>query len=185
MEYIEVEHKFALPDPGHLLARLADVGATAAGQTRQIDTYYNAPHRDFLAAEPVSEWLRVREEGDRASLNYKRWLPLGAVVKSHCDEYETPVADLDALRRLLRAVDFVPLVVVDKVRREWHLTSDVVVAHDTVDGLGSFVEFEFVGAARDVREATDRLAKHIADLGVPLGERLIVGYPHMLLSRRA
>jgi adenylate cyclase, class 2 len=184
MEYVEVEQKYALPETDRLVARLMEIGATRHADIRQVDSYYNAPHRDFLAPESVSEWLRIRDEGGHGSLNYKRWHPLDAVVKTHCDEYETPIADLEALRRTLRALDFAPIVVVDKVRQEWRVGDEVIVAVDTVAGLGSFVEFEFHGDAATVGEAIERLAKHIADLGVPLGDRLNLGYPHLLLGRQ-
>jgi adenylate cyclase class 2 len=57
------------------------------GEDRQIDTYFNAPHRDFLAGEIASEWLRLRTEtsdhtAERTSINFKRWLPLGAALDS-------------------------------------------------------------------------------------------------------
>jgi len=182
VEYVEVEQKFEVPNREQLVRRLAELGASSSTPVRQIDTYYNAPHRDFLKPEVISEWLRLRDQAGNASVNYKRWLPDGAPVKTHCDEYESSVSDLGALRRMLAALNFTPVVVVNKIRQEWRL-GDVVVAIDKVEGLGSYVEFEFDGNANSVQEALDWLAKFIANLGIPLGEPLNIGYPHLLLGR--
>jgi len=182
VQYIEVERKFALPDPAPLRTALQTLGATPGEPTRQVDVYYNAPHRDFLAPVAISEWLRVRTEARGSSVNYKLWHPVDALVKTHADEYESPVADPEAIRRLLAALDFVPMITVDKTRVEWKLP-EVEVAFDHVVGAGDFVEFEFKGQAETVEEATDRLDKFIASLGVELGDLIKRGYPHILLNR--
>ncbi|WP_327678747.1 class IV adenylate cyclase [Kitasatospora sp. NBC_00458] len=182
MEYTEIEQKFRLlGTPEELKDRLTARGAAPGRPSRQVDTYYNAPHRDFLDNRVVSEWLRVRVEDGAASLNFKRFHPLPEPVKTHCDEYESTVADAEAVRRLLDALDFAELTVVDKTREEWHVDG-VAVAFDTVAGLGDFVEFEFKGDARTVEEATARLEAFIASLDAPLGPRVHLGYPHLTLG---
>ena len=114
MQYVEVEQKFRLlSPPEELKATLAARGARPGTPSRQVDSYFNAPHRDFLAAENISEWLRVRVEDESASLNFKRWYPLEEKIKTHCDEFETTVADAEAVQRTLAALDFIPLTVVD------------------------------------------------------------------------
>ncbi|MFG1953583.1 class IV adenylate cyclase [Micromonospora sp. NPDC048830] len=182
MRYIEVEKKYGLPDAEVLKSRLVELGAKPAEPTRQIDAYYNAPHRDFLAPATMSEWLRVRTEDHGASINFKRWHPVDAVTKTHADEYETSVGDAEAVRLLLAALDFQPLVTVDKTRQAWTL-SDVEVVFDHVVGAGDFVEFEFKGEAVDVGDATQRLDEFIASLDVALGQQVNKGYPHILLGR--
>ena len=182
MKYIEVEKKFALPNPDALKARLTELEAKPSPQTHQIDAYYNAPHRDFLAPAAISEWLRIRSEEDGSSINFKRWHPVDALVKTHADEYESRVEDVEAIRRLLDALDFRPLVTVDKIREEWKLP-EVEVVFDQVKGAGCFVEFEFKGDAEHVAGATARLEAFIASLEVELGEPVNRGYPHILLGR--
>lgn len=184
MQYIEIERKFRIDEPDTLRSRLRDLGASLEGETRQVDTYYNAPHRDFLKAGNVSEWLRVRDEAGGSSLNLKRWLPLGAAESTHCDEFETPVADGEAVRRLLGALDFPELVTVDKVREQW-TTGRIIIAIDTVVRLGTFVEFEYHGDVAQVDAANAELDQFIASLGVDLGERDWRGYPYHLLGRQS
>lgn len=138
MKYIEVEKKFVLPDPDALKTKLTALEAKPSPQTHQTDAYYNAPHRDFLTPEAISEWLRIRTEEGGSSINFKRWHPVAALVKTHADEYESKVEDVEAVRRLLDALDFLPLVTVAKVREEWKLP-EVEVVFDHVEGAGSFV----------------------------------------------
>ncbi|MGH3979946.1 MAG: class IV adenylate cyclase [Pseudonocardiaceae bacterium] len=183
MHYIEVEKKFALADPDELATRLAELGAKPSPETHQIDAYYNAPHRDFLAPEAISEWLRIRTEERGSSINFKRWHPIDALIKTHADEYETKIDDVEAIRRLLEALDFTPLVTVDKIREDWKLP-EVEVVFDHVEGAGHFVEFEFKGDAENVEDATARLEEFIASLDVELGEQINRGYPHILLGRQ-
>ncbi|MFJ4771523.1 CYTH domain-containing protein [Streptomyces uncialis] len=76
MKYIEVEQKYRLTSPAQSVKdTLTRLEAKPGTPSRQIDNYYNAPHRDFLTTEVISEWLRVRVEDDTASLNFKRWGP--------------------------------------------------------------------------------------------------------------
>jgi adenylate cyclase class 2 len=182
VRYTEVEKKFTLSDPAPLKARLAELGVRPSAPVRQVDTYYNAPHRDFLGTEVVSEWLRIRTDGCGGSLNFKRFHPVEAVAKTHADEFETGVDDVEAVRRLLAALDFRPLVTVEKTRVAYRLP-DVEVVFDHVVGAGDFVELEYKGEADDVTDATLRLDRVIASLGVELGAPVDRGYPHMLLGR--
>jgi adenylate cyclase class 2 len=156
VQYIEVEKKFALPDPAALKAKLEQLGAKPGEPTRQIDAYYNAPHRDFLAPEAISEWLRIRTEDHGCSINFKRWHPIDALIKTHADEYEIKVDDVEAIRRLLEALDFRPLVTVDKTREEYKLP-EIEVVFDHVVDAGDFVEFEFKADAATVEDATEQL----------------------------
>lgn len=184
MEYTEIEQKYQLTDPDKLRAALTELGGTVSEPVRQVDTYYNAPHRDFLATPVITDWLRIRRADDGASFNFKKWY-LGPDGKAtHCDEYETPVADAEAVRRTLHALDFSQMIEVDKTREEWTIPgAPVLVAIDTLAGFGSFTEFEFKGQAASVDEAIGQLTDFIDDLHVELGDRIHKGYPHMMLGR--
>ncbi|MER5649676.1 CYTH domain-containing protein [Streptosporangium sp. NPDC002524] len=99
MKHIEVERKYQIEDPAALTAlqdALMALDAKPGPISHQVDTYYNAPHRDFLDQEVVSEWLRVRKSNGGSSVNFKLWHPVDAVAKTHADEYESPVADPEA-----------------------------------------------------------------------------------------
>jgi adenylate cyclase class 2 len=185
VEYTEVEQKYRLTGPARPVKdTLARIEAKPGEPSRQIDTYYNAPHRDFLARDVISEWLRVRVEDGTASLNFKRWHPIEAAIKTHCDEYESTLGDPEAVTRLLAALDYTKIAIVDKVREEWTTSDgDIAVAFDEVAGLGTFIEFEFKGDADSVEAATTRLDAFITSLNADLGDRINAGYPHLVLGR--
>ncbi len=181
MKHIEVEQKFHLLNHDELRLRLPEAGATKIRDQRQVDVYYNAPHRDFLADKKVSEWLRLRDEDGKISITFKQWLPLTAQHKTHCNEYESDLSDGEAMRKLLAALDFSELITVDKEREEWQM-GDVIVALDTVKDLGQFVEFEYKGSAKTIDEAHKRIEACIVGLNVRLGDTH-TGYPHQLLAK--
>jgi adenylate cyclase class 2 len=183
MKHIEVEQKFQLEGHGDLREQLVKKGAKLLGTEHQVDVYYNAPHRDFLNTDDVSEWLRLRHEESRTSLNYKHWLPEGVKVKTHCDEFESVLSDGEAVRKLLEALNFSELITVDKSREEWQL-DDIVIALDTVKDLGTFAEFEYKGeTAQTVEEAHEYINACLKELGVKPGRKHL-GYPHMLIDKQ-
>lgn len=86
------------------------------------------------------------------------------------------------MQPLLEALDFTPLITVDKTREKWQLPEIEIVLDHVIDA-GDFVEFEYKGDAENVDDATTRLEEFITSLGVRLGEPIDRGYPHMLLGR--
>lgn len=183
MKHIEVEQRFQLSDHEDLRERLIKKGAKLIGTEHQRDVYYNAPHRDFLDTDDVSEWLRLRHESERAAITYKHWLPEGVKIKTYCDEFESTVSDAEAMRKLLEALNFTELITVDKSREEWQL-GDIVIALDTVTDLGTFAEFEYKGEdAQTVDEAHERIGACLKVLGVKPG-RVHLGYPHLLIAKK-
>ena len=182
MEFVEVEHKFVVPDIDAALGRITELRAESRGASRfQCDVYYDAPDRSFLANPKSSEWLRLRFESDTVTLSYKLWHPVAAEVKSHCDEFETIVSNDQAMERILTALGYRELVVVSKTRQEWRL-GDTLIAIDLVRDLGHFIELEYVGDATTVDEAHRQLTATVELLDLDLGPRS-TGYPHQLLAR--
>lgn len=183
MKHIEVEQRFELSDHEDLRERLIKKGAKLIGTEHQKDVYYNAPHRDFLDTADVSEWLRLRHESERAAITYKHWLPEGVKIKTYCDEFESTVSDVEAMRKLLTALNFTELITVDKSREEWQL-GDIVIALDTVTDLGTFAEFEYKGEdAQTVEEAHKCIGACLQALGITPGGAH-PGYPHLLLTKK-
>jgi adenylate cyclase len=158
----EVELKVQA-DHGAVRDRLDTLGATRVGRVRQVDTYYDAPHRDFAETD---EALRVREETaieghegtDRPGETETRLTYKGPLVERESktrEEAETPVGDPDAIRAALDGLGFTPAATVEKTRERYRV-DDYTVTLDAVEGLGAFVEVETevsseaeVGAARE------------------------------------
>src|SRR5437764_14184224 len=129
----EIEIKHPLHNPQHVMLRLKELGATLIANSEfQEDTYYVPAHRNFLDEPIVSEWLRIRRTLHTTTINYKRWLPIGAEIQTHCDEYESAVANASALEQILHALDMREIVKVSKNRSVWRL-KDVEVAINQVE----------------------------------------------------
>lgn len=169
VQHVEVERKYAVAETDALKAALVGHGGVKSSATRQVDDYFNAPHKDFLAAPAITEWVRLRTS-DISSFNYKCW-HVETPETRYADEFETPVGNPAAMRKALDALGFTLMVTVDKSRETWQLP-DLEVAFDTVAGLGEFVEFEFKGEADHPTEAIHKLDGLIAAFNVRLGEQI-------------
>lgn len=178
---IEIEIQVQVEKIEPLLDFLAKSGQFVE-EKRQVDEYFTPQHRDFLAVRPAVEWLRLRNSNGAFYFNYKNW-HLDEQGKSHyCDEYETKIDDIGQLKKILQAINFQSLTVVDKFRKIY-LYQDYEVAIDKIAGLGDFVEIEYKGASQDIdpKIITDEMVKFLKDLGCGKILRNYAGYPFLLL----
>lgn len=182
MKFIEVELKFPLLNVAHAIETLDRVAKKEKVQ-HQVDTYYNHPQRDFLTADPVKEWLRIRETGKTTLINYKNWHHTKEQHGISCDEYETVVENADTLKEIFVKLQFERICVVDKRRTTWEY-KDVEVAIDRIEGLGDFIELEARGDHATVEEAKAHLLKVAEELYLELGPMDTKGYPFRLLEKR-
>jgi len=139
------------------LARVRDrlrTRATHKATLRQVDTYFDVPHGR----------LKLREvAGARAELIYYERTDLTAVISSRV--HLVSLGDSQAVLVLLTAALGVRARVT-KTREVWRWES-VQVHLDTVEGLGTFVEFEKTVEDPQVLEpAMDELRRLMAELGV-------------------
>ena len=176
---IEIEIKVKVEDPAPLLALMEREGRYE-GEAKQVDEYFTPAHKNYVSVFPVTEWLRLRDEGGKFSVNYKNY-HLNAEGKSiYCDEFESHVEKIDKIRSIFKVLDFRSLVKVEKLRRQW-VYNDYVVAVDSVTGLGSFVEIEFNGTSADPEETTAGMMNFLRGLKVGRVQRNYQGYPFLLL----
>jgi adenylate cyclase class 2 len=146
----EVEVKVPADHPP-VREALANAGATHLGAVTQEDTYYNAPHRDFVETDEAVRIRRERDEsGGETVITYKG-PKVDADSKSRT-ELETAVDDGDVLDGIFRKLGFEPVPTVCKERDRYELNG-YTVSLDTVTDAGTFVEVETeadaVPAARD------------------------------------
>ena len=186
---------------------LDDAGASLDRRVRQVDTYYDAPHRDFAETD---EALRLREEtrervgesgapapgaatsGDVAAtggptdaepttrVTYKG--PLVEAESKTREEHETEVVDGDEAAGILAGLGFEPAAVVEKDRTFFELDG-YAVSLDRVDGLGEFVEVEAETAASDaVAEVREGATDVLCDLGLDPDDQIRTSYLGLLLD---
>ncbi len=170
---VEAEH-------GPIRDRLSELGAEPRGRVRQVDTYYDAPHRSFAETD---EALRVREERDDDG----RWIgvtykgPLVEAESKTREEHETAVEDGDEMRAVLEGVGFAPAETVEKERERFRYRGYTVTL-DAVDGLGEFVEVETEAEA--VEEAREGAIAVLRELDLDPDEQVRTSYLGLLLEDR-
>ena len=176
----EVELKLRA-DHESLRERLDDAGADQIEHRRQIDTYYDAPHRSFADTD---EALRIRREepadGDAVTkLTYKG--PLVEAASKTREEHETVVDDDEALQGVLAGLGFEPAAVVEKDRTYFSFDGYTVVL-DAVDGLGEFVEIEREVPEAEVEAAREEAIALLERLGLDPDEQIRTSYLGLLLA---
>jgi adenylate cyclase class 2 len=143
--------------------RLAELGADPVGTVTQVDTYFDAPHREFTETD---EALRIRRESrddeTNARLTYKG--PLVEAESKTREEVEAAVANGDDVRAILEALGFSPAATVRKERERFH-HAEFTVTLDSIDGLDTFVEVEThadtEAAVQENREAAFELLERL------------------------
>lgn len=161
--------------------RLGELGAESLGAVTQVDTYYDAPHREFVETD---EALRVRRETPEGSEEFSELTYKGPLVEEESKtrrEIETVVEDAEATDAILDALGFDPAATVRK-DRERFAVGDFTVTLDSVEGLGDFVEVETEAGEGEVEAARERAYEILRDLGLDPDEQIRTSYLGLLLS---
>jgi adenylate cyclase class 2 len=181
MKNIEIEVTANIERIGGLTAFL-EKNAEFKKEKHQVDEYFSPAIRSFVDVRPVKEWLRLRNEDGKYSINYKNWHYEGDSNKSfHCDEYEAGIGDLDQVSKILKALGFKSLVKVDKIRKTWTY-QDYEIDIDSVKGLGDFVEVEYIGEKEvDPDKTAAEMIEFLKKLDCGKIKIDCIGYPFRLL----
>lgn len=184
-KYQEVEMKFKVKNSKEIWQILGNIDAEKLiDQEYQCDTYFVPSHRNFFEEDIISEWLRLRKTSTKEQINYKRWLPIGEKIQTHCEEYESDVTDGYALRKILEYMDFQEIIRVEKRRSCWKY-GDVLICIDEVKELGTFIELEY---AKPVEEQeVEEVSKYMENLLYSTLYAVVEprdrrGYPYQMLA---
>jgi adenylate cyclase, class 2 len=165
---LEVEAKYRLPDRDRLEAKLAELNAIDHGGRTDVDTYLNAPDRDFAKTD---EALRLRRIGEKLLLTYKG--PRKDSATKTRREIETPVGQGDAqaatLLQLFESLGYRKVAEVVKRRHHYELPYRQFALHvciDVVEQVGTFVELEIAAEEGDYAEAKEALFATALELGL-------------------
>lgn len=178
---VEIEIQLNIEKPKPLIDFLKANGDFLS-EKHQVDEYFSPPHRDFLGVRPVAEWLRLRDANGKYSINYKNWHFDENGRSYYCDEFESKIESIDLVRKILTALNFKSIVVVDKLRKIWAY-KEYEVAIDSVRGLGDFVEIEYIGKDEkvDPEKITEEMINFLKKVDCGKITRNFVGYPFLLL----
>lgn len=130
--------------------------------SKQEDEYFTPSHRNFVEPKFPFEWLSIRKRSGKSILNYKHWHPENSEITTHCDEFETEIANPESLNKIFSALDLKKLVFVEKEREVYTYNDEFEVGLDSVTDLGKFIEIEAIkdfGTVEKAREALFEFAK--------------------------
>lgn len=163
----ELETKLRLPllSADRAAAVLTDLGVALGPPRHQTDVVYAKNPSDVSAPVVGTVVVRVRTDGDRASLTLKKRRD------SDLDrtELEVGVDDPLAVEAILSELGQTRVVVVRKTRREGRLDDMTTVTLDEVEGLGTFIEVEVLADETDaastaLSRATGQIAARLPDV---------------------
>lgn len=180
-EDIEIEAKFEVLDINSLKQWLLKF-TTFDEEIKMVDDYYIPAHRDFLAVEYPYEWLRLRTDSKGSSINYKYWYPPNEPESTHCDEFETSVADASKMKMIFKSLDINKVATVDKHRTVYN-AGNMEFALDHIKDLGWYLEIEYKGTELNIVEVNEEFKKLFKQLKEFLGDRNYRGYPYMILEK--
>jgi adenylate cyclase class 2 len=160
--------------------RLEARGSDPVNEVTQVDTYYDAPHREFTETD---EALRVRRETPVEGTKFAEFTYKGPLLESESKtrrEIETAVEDSEAAGDILSALGFDPAATVRKKRERFALEGYTVTL-DAVDGLGEFVEIETeVESEAEIESTREEAYELLRDLGLDPDDQIRTSYLGLL-----
>ena len=179
---IEIELKFPLLNFDETVIFLEENATPLKKNISQKDFYFIPPHRDFLSVNYPFEWLRLRESEKGFSLDYKHFYPENAEKTDYCDEFQTKMENIEAMKKILKSLDFKEVVIVDKIRSTW-IFKDVEIAIDDIKKLGRYIELEAKKHFNDPKEGKTYLYSILKELNAKVGEEELRGYPYRIIEK--
>ena len=165
---IDIEVKAKVKDFAVIKKMLNQIKALRIKNEHQIDSYFNAPHKDFGVTD---EALRIREipenSGTRLILTYKG--PKMDDISKTRKEIEVDITDSKNMALILENLGFRMAATVKKDREIYHL-NEFIITLDTVHDVGTFVEIEKdVEDGEDTGESLNQIFDIYKSLGIEDG----------------
>jgi len=167
-----IEVKARYPDLDHARAVCKRIGASFQGTLDQVDTYFRSSDGNRLKLRQIND--------DRAELiRYER--PNHAAARSSRYSVD-PVTDVDKTVSSLSQTQGVLCIV--RKHRDLFLWQNVRIHLDTVEDLGSFIEFEgVVSAEADAQQSRQRVDQLVIDFEIRPSDQIAVSYSDLLMAR--
>lgn len=181
----EIEIKIRLSEDNFLRTKeMLKKVAKFKKNSHQLDEYFTPSHKNFLEPKFPFEWLSVRKRDDKTILNYKHYYPEDAETKTHCDEFEVEIKNLDEFKKIFSVLDFKKLVTVEKEREEYSYDDEFEIGLDTVKNLGNFIEIEAIKNLETVEKTREKLFEVAKNLGIDISKTEKVGYPYLMMKAK-
>lgn len=165
---IEVEVKASVKDFSVIKTKLDSIGALKIKTEHQVDSYFNAPHKDFGETDEALRIREIPENGNKRFILTYKGAKMDDVSKTR-KEIEVDVTDSDNMALILVNLGFRKAAVVTKDRDIYHLNKFIITL-DTVKGVGTFVEIETdVPENQDTEESLGQIFEIYESLGIEEG----------------
>jgi adenylate cyclase class 2 len=167
---VEREIKFLVPSWREGETLLADAGGRIRdARYWEVNSLFDFPDGSLRAK---GQALRVRRARGQAWITLKEPAPGGGGLK-HRNEYESEVADADAVEGILRALGMAEQFRYEKYRQVY----DVGELEGCLDEtpIGCYIELE--GSAESVHDVVERL-------GLSMGDGIVLSYPELYEDHR-
>ncbi|WP_222919304.1 class IV adenylate cyclase [Natrinema sp. SYSU A 869] len=162
--------------------RLKALEARPQGAVVQVDTYYDAPHREFAETD---EALRIRSERPESGSEETRVTYKGPLVDDESktrEEVETAVADHEKTDAILTNLGFEAAATVRKERERFTLEGYTITL-DSVDDVGEYVEVETdIADESDLEAAREGAYDVLERLNLDPNDQLRTSYLGLLLE---
>ncbi|MBH1980326.1 class IV adenylate cyclase [Candidatus Saccharibacteria bacterium] len=132
---IEIEVKFCQVDIDDVRSRLGEAGATLVQPMRVMRRQVF-----YLVDRTKDAYLRVRDEGDKATMTYKEFD--GANGLHSAQEIEVVVSSFEDAIAIQKQAGLVPKSYQETRRETWHMTDGTEVVIDEWPWLKPFIEIE-------------------------------------------
>lgn len=164
---IETERKYRLGKTrlDEITKRLVELGSSFVKEVFEVNYQHRGGEMDERGAT-----LRLRKIGDFTVLTYKEKIKADDGTKKRI-EYETSVADVDAMERIIERLGYKLTAVYEKRRKYWQLDNVEVVLDELP--FGHFMEIE--GTIEAIDDAEKKL-------GLKEIEREPRGYPRLTIK---
>lgn len=182
MKVKEIEIKFKINKYEYTrILKLLKKENYSFSEKHQVDMYY-APSGENYYGCGGNQCLRIRSEGERFFLGYKRIYNIN-LSNQYIEEYEVEFDNLASLEKILVKLGFEKKVTVDKYRTEGLIYSEFLIALDYVKNLGYFLEIENINEEKSLKERNKSLLDFIDLLNIDMCKRNNEGYSNMLYNK--
>jgi len=148
----EIEAKFLHSNHGELRQILQTLGATCVSPMRLMRrAIIDYPDRRLQTGDPNS-YVRVRDEGDKVTLTYKRFASLSI---SGAEEIETTVASFEDTVKVFTSIGLAVVSLQESKRETWEFGACEIVM-DEWPWLDPYIEIE-AGSESEVRNMAELL----------------------------
>ena len=178
----EVEIKVHLKNPTEVESFL-NKNAKLLKKKEQVDVYFSPAKGDFFAQHPVTQYIRIRSEGKKKTLEYLflHFDKDEQLLKT--DEYETVIDGAETMSIILDKLGFKKRVTVTKKRTSF-IYKGFEISLDHIKELGHFIEVEAKKVGTSAEQTRQACFAQLKELNADWSQTKNMGYPLMILDKK-